>query len=86
MVFVLRDRIGVAQSQTDVVPAVQQPLAGELVEREGAGETGGGRFDRPPGHIDGFGYGFLINAEDYDGGRSAPIVVFAQRAGAEMRS
>ena len=28
-------------------------------------------MDMHPGHTDGFGYGFLINSEKYDGGRSA---------------
>ncbi len=34
-------------------------------------------MDMHPGHTDGFGYGFLINAEDYDGGRSAGSLAWA---------
>ena len=34
-------------------------------------------MDVHPGHIDGFGYGFLINAEDYDGGRAAGSLAWA---------
>jgi methyl acetate hydrolase len=34
-------------------------------------------MDVHPGHTDGFGYGFLINAEDYDGGRSAGSLAWA---------
>ena len=34
-------------------------------------------MDVHPGHTDGFGYGFLINAEAYDGGRSAGSLAWA---------
>jgi methyl acetate hydrolase len=34
-------------------------------------------MDVHPGHTDGFGYGFLINAEDYDGGRAAGSLAWA---------
>ena len=34
-------------------------------------------MDVHPGHTDGFGYGFLINSEDYDGGRSAGSLAWA---------
>ncbi len=34
-------------------------------------------MDVHPGHIDGFGYGFLINAVDYDGGRAAGSLAWA---------
>jgi CubicO group peptidase (beta-lactamase class C family) len=34
-------------------------------------------MDVHPGHIDGFGYGFLINAEDYSGGRAAGSLAWA---------
>src|SRR5271167_3008057 len=47
------DLVHVAQGQADVVPPVEQALAGELVEREGAGQTGRRRLNRPPGHVDG---------------------------------
>src|ERR1019366_204732 len=34
-------------------------------------------MDVHPGHTDGFGYGFLINSADYDGGRSAGSLAWA---------
>jgi CubicO group peptidase (beta-lactamase class C family) len=34
-------------------------------------------MDVHPGHTDGFGYGFLLNVEDYDGGRSAGSLAWA---------
>jgi methyl acetate hydrolase len=34
-------------------------------------------MDVHPGHTDGFGYGFLINSVDYDGGRSAGSLAWA---------
>jgi CubicO group peptidase (beta-lactamase class C family) len=34
-------------------------------------------MDVHPGHTDGFGYGFLINSEDYQGGRSAGSLAWA---------
>jgi CubicO group peptidase (beta-lactamase class C family) len=34
-------------------------------------------MDVHPGHTDGFGYGFLINAEDYEGGRSKGSLAWA---------
>lgn len=34
-------------------------------------------MDMHPGHNDGFGYGFLINSEDYDGGRAAGSLAWA---------
>ena len=34
-------------------------------------------MDVHPGHTDGFGYGFLINAQDYDGGRAAGSLAWA---------
>ncbi len=39
------DLIEVAQRQADVIPAVDQPLPGEVVEREGGLDPGGGRID-----------------------------------------
>src|SRR3984957_5519162 len=47
------DLVHVAQRQADVVPPVEQALAGELVEGEGAGQPGRRRLNRPPGHVDG---------------------------------
>jgi methyl acetate hydrolase len=34
-------------------------------------------FDFHPGSIDGFGFGFLINSQSYDGGRSAGSLAWA---------
>ena len=34
-------------------------------------------MDVHPGHIDGFGYGFLINGEDYAAGRAAGSLAWA---------
>src|SRR6202034_3149839 len=47
------DLVHVAQGQADVVPLVEQALAGELVEGEGAGEPGRRRLNGSPGHVDG---------------------------------
>src|ERR1700733_2061819 len=51
--FEIGDLVRVAQGEADVVPPVEQGLAGELVEREGAGQPGRRRLDRAPGHVDG---------------------------------
>src|SRR5580693_6664135 len=47
------DLVHVAQGQADVVPPVEQALAGELVEGEGAGKSGRRRFNGPAGHVNG---------------------------------
>src|SRR6185437_15597106 len=44
--------VRVAQGEADVVPPVEEPLTGELVEWEGAGEAGRRRLDRAPCHVD----------------------------------
>src|SRR6202050_2304323 len=43
-----RDVLLVAQGQADVVPPVEQPLARELVEREGAGRHRSRRLNECP--------------------------------------
>jgi methyl acetate hydrolase len=60
----------------------------DLMTTNQAGELSAGKLktqkpeyssdmDVHPGHTDGFSYGFLINTEDYDGGRSAGSLAWA---------
>jgi cyclase len=51
--LVVGDGVGVAQGEADVVPAVEQALPGELVEREGGREPGRRRLNGAAGHVDG---------------------------------
>jgi methyl acetate hydrolase len=48
--------------------------AGKLKTEDAASSSD---MDMHPGHTDGFGYGFLINAEDYEGGRAAGSLAWA---------
>ena len=47
------DGVGMAERQTDVVPAVQQAFPGELVQREGGREPGRRCLDGAAGDVDG---------------------------------
>ena len=72
-------------------PGSTRILRGETVDlmaTNHAGELSAGKLksvrpayssdmDVHPGHTDGFGYGFLINGEDYDGGRAAGSLAWA---------
>lgn len=67
---------------------ILQPETVDLMTVNHIGELSAGKLksaaplvssdmDLHPGHTDGFGYGFLINSVDYDGGRSAGSLAWA---------